>query len=73
MESMLHLEPRVDETLQTLLQKLDGLQGQTIDLAQWLQLFAFGTLQNWFRQKMLINRGDRYNRSYKLLPTLWIY
>lgn len=43
MESMIHLEPRVDETLTTLLQKFDELQGQTIDLAQWLQLFAFGT------------------------------
>ncbi|KAL2273789.1 hypothetical protein FJTKL_04106 [Diaporthe vaccinii] len=41
MESMIHLEPRVDETLTTLLQKFDELQGQTIDLAQWLQLFAF--------------------------------
>lgn len=43
LESMIQLEPRVDETVQALLSKFDELKGQTIDLAQWFQLFAFGT------------------------------
>lgn len=73
MESMIHLEPRVDETLNTLLQKLDQLQGQTVDLAQWLQIFAFGTSHKFPRHKLMINTIDRYHRSYKLLPTLWIH
>lgn len=55
MESMIHLEPRIDETLTTLLQKLDELQGQTIDLAQWLQLFAFGMSQKVRQRRLVIN------------------
>lgn len=73
MESMIHLEPRVDETLNTLLQKLDQLQGQTVDLAQWLQIFAFGTSWNFSGHVWVIDTVDRYNRSYQLLSTLWIH
>lgn len=50
LESMIQLEPRVDETVQTLLNKFDELKGQTIDLAQWFQLFAFGASQYYLMQ-----------------------
>ncbi len=42
MESMIHLEPKVDDVIVALLEKLDELPGQIIDLGPWLQWFAFG-------------------------------
>ncbi|KAG6356374.1 hypothetical protein INS49_015762 [Diaporthe citri] len=70
MESMIHLEPRVDETLTTLLQKFDELQGQTIDLAQWLQLFAFDIIGaiSFSRPYGYVEAGDD-NGIFALLKT----
>ncbi|KAG8159077.1 hypothetical protein KVR01_010738 [Diaporthe batatas] len=48
LESMIQLEPRVDETVQALLNKFDEITGQTIDLAQWFQLFAFADNRNGY-------------------------
>ncbi|KAI1503903.1 cytochrome P450 [Biscogniauxia marginata] len=41
MESMIHLEPKVDSVIQLMLGKLDERLGETVDLGFWLQLFAF--------------------------------
>lgn len=46
MESMVHLEPRIDVVIKALIEKLDELCGHTIDLGDWLQFFAFGLLFN---------------------------
>lgn len=43
MDSMLHLEPKVDGSIATFLKQLDALVGKEIDIGFWLQLFAFGT------------------------------
>lgn len=42
MVSMVHLEPKVDDSIAALLEKLYILIGEEIDLGVWLQLFAFG-------------------------------
>ncbi|KAF2766525.1 cytochrome P450 family protein [Teratosphaeria nubilosa] len=44
MDSMVKLEPAVEQTLLKLLDKLDGLCGQEIDLGAWLQLYAFDVI-----------------------------
>ncbi|KAI0597880.1 cytochrome P450 [Biscogniauxia sp. FL1348] len=41
MESMIHLEPKVDGVIRLLLEKLDAKIGENVDLGLWLQLFAF--------------------------------
>ncbi|KAI0514712.1 cytochrome P450 [Xylaria bambusicola] len=41
MDSMVNLEPMIDELIADLLRKLRELQGQRIDLGHWVQLYAF--------------------------------
>ncbi|KAI0007011.1 cytochrome P450 [Xylariaceae sp. FL0662B] len=41
MDSMIYLEPHVDSLINTLVERLGGFTGQTIDLGYWMQLFAF--------------------------------
>jgi hypothetical protein len=43
MDSMVHLEPKVDLVIEQMVEQLDKISGQTIDLGLWLQLYAFGT------------------------------
>lgn len=42
MDSMVYLEPKINAVVESLTKKLDQLCGQTIDLGDWLQFFAFG-------------------------------
>lgn len=42
MDSMVNLEPMIDELIIDLLRKLRELQGQRIDLGHWANLYAFG-------------------------------
>ena len=44
MDSIVHLEPKIDGVIQCLVGKLDEMCGQTFDLGDWLQYFAFGLL-----------------------------
>lgn len=71
LESMIQLEPRVDETVQTLLNKFDELKGQTIDLAQWFQLFAFDIIGSisFSRPYGYIAAGDDDGMFAKLKAT----
>ncbi|KAI0904509.1 cytochrome P450 [Ustulina deusta] len=41
MDTMVNLEPMIDELIIDLLRKLRELQGQRIDLGHWVQLYAF--------------------------------
>ncbi|KAI5917092.1 cytochrome P450 [Camillea tinctor] len=41
MESMIHLEPKVDSMIRLFLEKLDTKIGETFDIGTWFQLFAF--------------------------------
>lgn len=43
MDSMVHLEPKVDLVISQMVEQLDKISGQTIDLGLWMQLYAFGT------------------------------
>lgn len=43
MDSMVHLEPKVDLVIEQMVEQLDKISGQTIDLGLWMQLYAFGT------------------------------
>ncbi|POS73578.1 hypothetical protein DHEL01_v208032 [Diaporthe helianthi] len=74
LESMIQLEPRVDETVQTLLDKFDELTGQTVDLAQWFQLFAFADNRNgYFHQfawREINGRKDRGGDDRDILGKL---
>jgi cytochrome P450 len=42
MDSMVHLEPNVDLVISQMVEQLDKINGRTIDLGLWLQLYAFG-------------------------------
>jgi hypothetical protein len=42
MDSMVLLEPKVDIVISQMIGQLDKLDGETIDLGFWLQLYAFG-------------------------------
>ena len=42
MDSMVYLEPKVDLVISQMVEQLDKINGQTIDLGLWLQLYAFG-------------------------------
>lgn len=44
MDSMVYLEPKVDLVISQMVEQLDKINGQTIDLGLWLQLYAFGRL-----------------------------
>ncbi|KAH9825681.1 Cytochrome-P450 [Teratosphaeria destructans] len=44
MDSMVKLEPAVEQTLLKVLKKLDALCGREIDLGAWLQLYAFDVI-----------------------------
>ncbi len=48
MDTMVNLEPMIDELIIDLLRKLRELQGQRIDLGHWVQLYAFGTFPVFF-------------------------
>jgi hypothetical protein len=43
MDSMVHLEPKVDLVISQMVEQLDKISGHTFDLGLWLQLYAFGT------------------------------
>lgn len=43
MTSLKELEPYVDSAIQVFLGKLGGMLGRTVDLGNWVQLYAFGT------------------------------
>ena len=43
MESLKDLEAYVDDTVTLFLGKMEEMQGQIIDMGNWVQLFAFGT------------------------------
>lgn len=43
MDSMVYLEPKVDLVISEMVEQLDKVNGQTIDLGLWLQLYAFST------------------------------
>lgn len=85
LESIIQLEPRVDETVQSLLNKFDELMGQTIDLAQWFQLFAFDIIGSisFSRPYGYVEAGDDNGIFAKLKATfrslawltraLWIF
>jgi hypothetical protein len=42
MDSMVYLEPKVDLVISQMVEQLEKIDGQTIDLGLWLQLYAFG-------------------------------
>lgn len=42
MHSMVLLEPKVDIVISQMVDHLDKIDGETIDLGFWLQLYAFG-------------------------------
>lgn len=42
MDGLRDLEPYVDSSVMALLSKMSQIEGQTIDMSLWAQLFAFG-------------------------------
>lgn len=42
MSSLKELEPYVDSAVGVLLEKLSGMLGHTVDMGNWVQLYAFG-------------------------------
>ncbi|KAJ5455519.1 cytochrome P450 family protein, partial [Penicillium daleae] len=44
MDSMVYLEPKVDLVISEMVEQLDKVNGQTIDLGLWLQLYAFNII-----------------------------
>jgi cytochrome P450 len=47
MDTMVNLEPMIDELISDLLGKLRELQGQRIDIGHWANLYAFGKLSTF--------------------------
>ncbi|KAJ5747630.1 uncharacterized protein N7511_009326 [Penicillium nucicola] len=75
MTSIVGSEPAVDQTLELLFQQLDrrfGVTGQSLDLAEWLQFFAFdvmGMLSFSERHGLIeTGRDDR-----EILPGIWSF
>lgn len=60
MDSMVHLEPKVDLVISQMVEQLDKISGQTINLGLWLQLYAFGT---WMISNTFPTRTDRMKIS----------
>jgi len=42
MESLKDLEEYVDDSIQVFLTRMEEMQGKSIDMGKWVQLFAFG-------------------------------
>lgn len=44
MDSLKDLEKYVDDAVHVFIKKVEGMQGQSMDMGLWVQLFAFGGL-----------------------------
>ncbi|KAF2120620.1 cytochrome P450 [Lophiotrema nucula] len=44
LESLKELEPYIDNMIETFCRKMKGMAGEKVDMAYWLQLFAFDTI-----------------------------
>ena len=53
MDSLKDLEKYVDDAVDVFMKEMEGMQGQSIDMGLWVQLFAFGGLA------ILTGRGSR--------------
>ncbi|GME65706.1 hypothetical protein N7449_011801 [Neofusicoccum parvum] len=60
MDSMVYLEPKINAVVESLTKKLDQLCGQTIDLGDWLQFFAFDVIGSvsFSREFGYVEAGD---------------
>lgn len=62
MESLKDLEPYVDDAVNVFLKKMSEVEGQKIDMGNWVQLFAFGESFVCYELDLELTLASRHHR-----------